>query len=112
MARDVSEAMRLFEDLNAEWRKAALVGMQLIAGQIPEDRLTVLALNRHMIRVQKQGKSIPVGMMPMLAGLALNIIDDVADLADRRVLMSYYWHAEDSQREKVRGALERSGVIA
>lgn len=107
MARDISEAMRLFEDMNAEERKAALVGLQLIAGQIPEDRLTVLALNRYMIRVQKQGKSIPVGMMPMLAGLALNIIDGVPDLADRRVLMSYYWHAEDVYKKKIPDILKR-----
>ena len=107
MARDISEAMRLFEDINAEERKAALVGLQLIAGQIPEDRLTVLALNRYMIRVQKQAKSIPVGMMPMLAGLALNIIDGVPDLADRRVLMSYYWHAEDVYKKKIPDILKR-----
>ena len=47
----------------------------------------------------------------MLAGLALNIIDGVPDLTDRRVLMSYYWHAEDVQSKKVPDVLKRNGFL-
>lgn len=84
--------------------------MKILTGEIPENPLVILHLNRHVILMQRNGEKIPIGTMPLLAGLALNIIDGVADLADRRVLMRYFWHVEDAQQDKVPGALERAGI--
>ena len=88
-----------------------LACLQILNGEIPEDRISVLNLNRLVIKAQMKGQEIPAGTMPMLAGLALNIIDGVPDLADRRVLMSYYWHAEDVQSKKVPDVLKRNGFL-
>lgn len=111
MPRDVSEFMTLLDELTLEEKKMMLVCVQLIRGEIPDDKLSVLKLNRFVIKAQMKGKQIPPGTMPMLAGYALQIIDDVADLADRRVLMSYYWHAEDVQSKKVPDVLKRNGFL-
>lgn len=111
MALDRSEALRLFDNLDADARQAALVFLQLLSGKIPADRLAILAANRHAIRMQKKGGEIPVGLMPMLSGLALQIIDAVPDLADRRILMRHYWHAESVELDRVEAALQRAGVI-
>ncbi len=109
MPRDVSEFMRRVEELTPEEKGMLLACMQLISGEIPDDKLSVLKLNRCVIKAQMKGEQIPPGTMPMLAGYALQIIDGVADLADRRVLMSYYWHAEDVQSKKVPDVLKRNG---
>ena len=111
MPRDVSEVMRRFDELTPEGKKMILACMYLINGEIPDDKLSVLKLNRVVIKAQMKGQEIPTGTMPMLAGLALQIIDSVADLADRRVLMSYYWHAEDAQSKKVPDVLKRNGFL-
>lgn len=111
MPRDVSEFMRAVEELTTEEKKMMFACMQLIKGKIPDDKLSVLKLNRCVIKAQMKGQEIPAGTMPMLAGLALNIIDGVPDLADRRVLMSYYWHAEDVQSKKVPDVLKRNGFL-
>ena len=109
MTRDVSEFMRQVDELSQEQKGAMLTCLQILAGEIPEDHLSVLRLNRAVIKAQMEGVQPPAGTMPMLAGLALNIIDGVPDLADRRVLMSYYWHAEDVQGKKVPDVLKRNG---
>ena len=109
MPRDFSEFMCRLDELTPEGKKMMLACMQLIKGEIPVDKLSVLKLNRVVIKAQMKGQEIPTGTMPMLAGLALNIIDGVPDLADRRVLMSYCWHAEDVQSKKVPDALKRNG---
>ena len=111
MPRDVSEFMRAVEELTPEVKKMMLACMHLIRGEIPADKLSVLMLNRCVIKAQMRGQAIPQGTMPMLAGLALQIIDDVADLADRRILMSYFWHAEDVQSKKVPDVLKRNGFL-
>ena len=111
MPRDVSEFMRAVEELTPEGKEMMLACMHLILGEIPGDKLSVLKLNRCVIKAQMRGQTIPQGTMPMLAGLALNIIDGVPDLTDRRVLMSYYWHAEDVQSKKVPDVLKRNGFL-
>ena len=111
MPRDVSEFMDKVDKLTTDEKKMMLACLQILNGEIPEDRISVLNLNRLVIKAQMKGQEIPAGTMPMLAGLALNIIDGVPDLADRRVLMSYYWHAEDVQSKKVPDVLKRNGFL-
>lgn len=111
MALDRSEALRLFDNLDADGQQAALVFLQLLSGKMPADRLTVLAANRHAIRIQKKGREIPAGLMPMLSSLAMQIIYAVPDLDARRILMRHYWHAESVELDKVEAALHRAGLI-
>lgn len=107
----LEEFQNSVDRLSPDDQTALLAFMQIIKGEIPSDPRVILRLNRDAIRMQRQGYLVPVGLMPMLAGLALNIIDGVADLADRRVLMSYYWHAEDVQGAKVPDVLKRNGFV-
>lgn len=109
MPRDISDIMRRYDELTPDGQRIMFVCLQLIIGETPKDRLSVLNLNRRLIKSQRDGRPIPDGAMPMVATAALNIIDGVADLADRRVLMSYYWHAEDVQGKKVPDVLQRNG---
>ena len=111
MPRDVSEFMDKVDKLTTDEKKMMLACLQILNGEIPEDRISVLNLNRLVIKAQMKGQEIPAGTMPMLAGLALNIIDGVPDLADRRVLMSYFWHAEDVQSKNVPDVLKRNGFL-
>ena len=99
------------EQLNNDEKASLLAFIQIIKGEIPADPLAVLRLNRDAIKMQEKGCQLPAGLMPMLAGLALNIIDGVNDLTDRRVLMSYYWHAEDVQSKKVPDVLKKNGFF-
>lgn len=109
MGRNASEALHHFDQLPPDEKELALAFMRIISGQIPEDPLTILTLNRHAIKMQMNGHEIPIGLMPGLSCRALRIIDSVPDLADRRILMSYYWHAVDVKKDKVPGALKRAG---
>ena len=85
--------------------------MQILMGEIPENPLIILHLNRHAILMQRKGMQLPVGTMPLLAGLALNIIDGVTDLADRHILMSYFLHVNDTQEAKVPDVLKRNNFV-
>lgn len=91
-------------------KQELIIGMiRIILGEIPENPLTILRLNRFAIQMQREGLKIPVGTMPLLAQLAMNIIDGVADLADRRILKNYFWHVEDTQEQKIPDVLKRNG---
>lgn len=92
-------------------KQELVVGMlEILTGKVPENPLVILHLNRHVIKMQREGSRVPVGIMPMLAGLALNIIDGVADREDRHILKSYFWRAEDVHKAKVPEILERTGM--
>lgn len=107
---NVEKFLDMMAQLPTDKQDLVMGMLKILTGKIPEDPLVILHLNRHAILMQRNGEKLPIGTMPLLAGLALNIIDGVADLADRRVLMSYFWHVEDVQQDKVPGALERAGV--
>lgn len=103
----IEEFLSEFDKLSPDDKPVMLAYMKLIKGEIPSDPRMILRLNRDAIKMQEQGYSFPAGLMPMLAGLALKIIDGVPDPADRRVLMSYYWHAEDVYKKKIPDILKR-----
>lgn len=105
-----AEFKRRFEALSINDQSAVTACMELLLGEIPEDPLAILTLNRHVIKMQREGSRVPVGIMPMLAGLALNIIDGVPDREDRHILKSYFWRAEDVHKAKVPEILERTGM--
>lgn len=103
----IEEFMSRVEKLSPDDKTALLAFMRILNGETPSDPRMILRLNRDAIKMQEQGYPLPAGLMPMLAGLALNIIDGVPDLADRRVLMSYFWHAEDVRKKSVSDILNR-----
>lgn len=103
----IEEFLSEFDKLSPDDKPVILAFIHLIKGEIPSDPRMILHMNRDAIKMQEQGYPLRAGLMPMLAGLALNIIDGVADLADRRVLMSYYWHAEDVHKKKIPDILKR-----
>lgn len=97
------------EKLTHEQQEEVLAYLHILDGETPTNPLAVLRLNRKVIKAQMNGKMSPDATTPMLAGMALNIIDGVTNLADRRVLMSYYWHAEDVHSKKIPDVLKRNG---
>jgi len=103
----IEEFLSEFDKLSPDDKLVMLAFMKLIKGELPSDPRMILRMNRDAIKMQEQGYSLPAGLMPMLAGLALKIIDGVPDLADRRVLMSYFWHAEDVRQKSVSDVLNR-----
>lgn len=103
----IEEFLSEFDKLSPDDKPVMLAFMKLIKGELPSDPRMILRMNRDAIKMQERGYSLPTGLMPMLAGLALKIIDGVPDLADRRVLMSYYWYAEDVYKKKIPDILKR-----
>lgn len=106
---NVEKFLDMMAQLPTDKQDLVLGMLKILTGKIPEDPLIILHLNRHAILMQRNGEKLPIGTMPLLAGLALNIIDSVPDLADRRVLMNYFWHVEDAQEAKVPDVLKRNG---
>lgn len=104
----IEEFLSEFDKLSPDDKPVMLAFMKLIKGEIPSDPRMILRINRDVIKMQEQGYPLRADLMPMLAGLALNIIDGVLDLADRRVLMSYFWRAEDVRQERVSDVLNRN----
>lgn len=110
MTQNTNETMSRFAALPVEYQSAVEACMQLLLGETPDNPLAILTLNRHMTQMQREGQEITTRIMPMLAGLALNIIDGVADREDRHILKSYFWRAEDVHKAKVPEILERTGM--
>lgn len=101
--------LREFDMLSNDGKEEALALLQILKGKMPDNHFAVLRLNRALSKAQMKGEQIPVGSMPDVAGAALKIIDGVANLDDRRILMSYYWHCEDVHGKKVPDVLKRNG---
>ena len=85
----IEEFLSEFDKLSPDDKRVMLAFMKLIKGEIPSDPRMILRLNRDAIKMQEQGYSVPAGLMPMLAGLALNIIDGVHGISSKAEMRDY-----------------------